>query len=38
MKNSDLWKPTKFEKFKDGFRASRNLKKVGPGADLLRDT
>jgi SAM-dependent methyltransferase len=37
MKNSDLWRPTKFEKYKDGFRASRNLNNVGPGYRFITD-
>ena len=37
MKNSDLWKPTKFEKYKNSFRASRNLQMVGPGYRFITD-
>jgi SAM-dependent methyltransferase len=37
VKNGNIWKPTKFEKYKDSFRASRDIEKVGPGYRFITD-
>ena len=37
MKNKNIWKPTKFEKYKGSFRASRDIKNVGLGYRFITD-
>jgi SAM-dependent methyltransferase len=37
LKNKNIWKPTKFEKYKACYRASRDIKNVGLGYRFITD-